>query len=190
MINNSYLSEQTIKKVRGLFLSNREFPSIKLQNFLDKQFYAQLTQEILNSKYKKAVMPMQYSYSVSKTPKTLAKFINSEQLKNYISRIIGKKIKNINGSMHRFEWKDYTLLHDKNTEKEGFDFILDFTDSWDEKADGRIIYTDGKGNYNYMLSLPNTLTIIHRKNGFQKFVQYINHYSNNNKRCLFIGLIE
>ena len=133
---------------------------------------------------------MQYSYSVPKTPKTLAQFISSKQLKNYISRIISKKIKNINGRMYRFEWKDYTLLHDKNTEKEGFDFILDFTDNWDEKADGRIIYTDGKGSYNYIPSLPNTLTIIHRKKGFQKFVQYINHYSNNSKRCLFIGLLE
>ena len=190
MINNSYLNEQTIKKIKELFLSNKDFPSIKLQNFFDKVFYDGIMKEILNSKYKKAVKPMQYSYSTSKTPKILNKFLNSVTLKNFISKIINKKIKRVNGSFYKLEWKDYTLLHDENTEKEGFDFILDFTNNWNQKTDGRIIYTDGKGNYNYILSLPNTLTIIHRKNGFQKFVQYINHYANNNKRYLFIGLIE
>ena len=189
MINNSYLNEQTIKKIRGLFFSDKVFPSIKLQNFFDKRLYDETMKEILNSKYKKMIKPMQHSYSVSKTPKTLAQFINSEQFKNYISEITGKKIKNINGSMYKFGWKDYTLLHDENTQKENFDFILDFAGSWDDRAGGRLIYTDGKGNYNYIPSSDNTLTIVHRKNDFQKFVQYINHYAGNNKRYLFIGLI-
>ena len=190
MINSSYLNEGNIEKIRGLFYSDTEFPSIKLQNFLDKDSYRKIAKDVPNFRYKKKILPMQCSYSAAKAPKILEDFLNSKLLKNFISKIIGAKAKKISGNLCSFGWKDYTLLHDKKVENPGFDLIIDFTEYWDEKADGRLIYTDGRGNYNYIHSSPNTLIVAHRRQNIQKFVQYINHYANKDKRYLFMGLIK
>ncbi|MDO8656562.1 MAG: hypothetical protein Q7K45_04950, partial [Nanoarchaeota archaeon] len=86
-------------------------------------------------------------------------------------------------------WKEYTILSDSSVEEPGIDFIFDFTHDWDDKSNGYIFYKDEEGNF---ISLPiaaDMVAIVERKEGVQKYVQYVNHYAQKSRRLLVMGEI-
>ena len=81
------------------------------------------------------------------------------------------------------------MLNDEIVEKPGIDAIIDFADGWRHEAGGSVVYVDGTGDFFKIPPSGNTLTLIERKKGAQKFVQYLNHYSNGKKRYFILGNI-
>ena len=70
------------------------------------------------------------------------------------------------------------------------DIIIDFTQEWDGSYGGAVVYADGSGEFHKIVIAENTLTITQRKEGVQKFVQYVNHFSGKKNRVLFLGTLQ
>jgi hypothetical protein len=190
MVNPHYLSTSVLAQVRNAFHSNKDVPSVTLQKFFSEEEYKKLSRAMAKAAFRKTVDKMHYSYSTAKMPKAVKDAVNDTTAKKFISMVLNKEIKDINGKLCMFQWKDYTLLHDETVEKPGVDVILDFTPSWDEKAGGKIVYVDGSGNSHHIPASPNTLSVTMRNESVQKFVQYCNHYAGKRKHTLFFGAVE
>lgn len=188
MINKIYFKGENTARLKGIFLANERLPSIIMPDFLEKKDYAALENAVKRCKYKIEKEPMHFRYSASETPKIFSNMINSKGTSQLISRIINKKIKKIGGKLYNFGRKDYTLLNDEKMEKPGFDIIIDFG-GWDGGFGGMITYSDGMGNSDALEPRPNTLTIVKRKKGMQKFVKYVNNEAGKRKRLFFMGSI-
>lgn len=187
MINKTYLNPKTVEKIKQEFLSQDDFPSIVLFKFLEREMYLKLRQQIVRLYYKKEVVRTSHSYAVAEISPAMAKFLNGKEFLDFLSLILNKKVKKIDAKAYSFASKDYTILSDKTLEEPGIDLILDFTHDWDERANGYIFYRDGEGNF---ISLPiaaDMLAIVERKEGVQRYVQYVNHYAGKNKRVLVMG---
>ena len=189
MINKLYLELQTVQKIKQGFLSKDDFPSVVLFKFLERDIYMKLREQIIRLYYRKEVVRTSHSYAVAELPSTLSKVFNGKEFFDFCSSILNKKVKQIEAKAYSFTWKDYTILSDKTVEEPGIDFIFDFTHDWDEKGNGYIFYKDEEGNF---ISLPiaaDMLVMVQRKEGVQKYVQYVNHYAQKNKRLLMMGKI-
>ncbi len=189
MINKTYLDSKTIEKIKQEFYSNTDFPSAVLFKFLERDVYMKLREQIIRLYYQKDVVRTSHSYAIAELPPAISKLFNQEEFLNFLSSIFNTKIKKIEAKAYSFSWKDYSILSDTTLEEPGIDFIFDFTHDWEEKANGYIFYKDGEGNF---ISLPiaaNMLALVERKVGVQKYVQYVNHYAQKNKRLLLMGKV-
>ena len=197
IINRNYLPEQTIKKIRYSFRYNKDFPSISLINFLDKNSYFFLRKELSCLNLIKQKNPLLHSYSKSLLPKHVTSFFNRKDLHDFITKIIGIDVDKIDLSYYRFSRKDYMMLHDPTSNRKknqrGYDLLFDLTLNWNEEWGGTIFCIDCFGNHHKILQHQNTLTIIERKrenNSYPKcYLKYINNYAKNNKRLLIMGKI-
>ncbi len=187
MINKNYLAAETIEKIKQEFLSKDDFPSTVLFKFLEREFYMKLRQQIIRLYYKKEVVRVSHSYAAANLPPAISKWFNQKEFLDFLSSILNKKVQLLDARAYTFSWKDYTVLSDTTVEKPGFDFIFDFTHDWDERGNGYIFYKDEEGNF---ISLPlaaDMLAIVERKAGVQKYVQYVNHYAQKNRRYMVMG---
>lgn len=189
MLNPQYLCNEALSKVRDAFYANRELPSVTLRRLLDEENYGKLVIAVKKARFRK-VRDRHQCHGVASLPAALRNALKDRMLLCYLSEILDRKVKRVQGSLCMFGWKDYTLLHDERTEKAGVDVIIDFTGRWNANAGGAIVYVDGTGEYHHIPSSPNTLSITSRKTGMQKFVQYVNHHANRQRRILFLGRVQ
>jgi hypothetical protein len=191
MINKIYLETGAIQRIQEQFLSNKKIPNIHLHYILDNSIYDKIRNKLLRLDLKKDIEILTHSYKVASLSQNIRGLINNKELLKFISFIINKKVRKINALCYSFKWKDYTLLHDKEKEKAGFDFILDFTEDWNEYAGGQILYTESKGEGLVVPAVGNSLLLVNRKNKHaRKFVKYVNHHAGKNRRFLMIGKIK
>lgn len=87
-INPIYLDN--IENVKRIFDSCNWLPSVKIKNFLND--YETLEKEIKKLKFKKVKTPIYYSYSKAEFSDN---FFNSKEFIDFVSFVIGKKIKKI-----------------------------------------------------------------------------------------------
>lgn len=187
MMNPAYKDDGNISRIKSIYGSDKWIRSVSLQQFLAKESYGQLRNEIAKLSYKKSVRPMHHSYSKADVPDDFADFLNSKEFRDLLKIITGIRIRKVSPEAYCFGWKDHTILHDGAVEKEGTDIIFDTADNWDARAGSCIVYTDGKGNSSKITPSGNTLVLAERKKGCQRFVQYANHLSGNRKRCFALG---
>lgn len=192
VINRVYLKTDISIELNKAFYSNKKLPSITLKEFFDEYFYRKIKTEIGKLKFRKEKIPLAYSYSKVKIPKILSKFLQSKEFLDFINDIIQYSSKKISreGNFFCFKWKDYTILNDELKEKAGIDVIIDFTDDWDERFGGSVVYVDGSGEYFKILPSGNAVTLVHRKENVQRFVQYVNHLSDSKKRYFILGKLD
>jgi|SRR3989344_1005157 len=189
-INPLYTKKEFLEKINKVFHSSDWLPSAKIKQFFIPSFYRKLKNIISRINYRPIKKQMHYQYSKALMTKGLNGVFNSEEFLDFVSRIINSKVKAINGEIRRFTWEDHTLLHDKDGEKPGFDIIFEFTENWQGSYGGYTVYTDGQGNSSIIYPEPNTLLIVKRKKGVQKFVKYLNYKSENKYRYAFFANIE
>lgn len=187
MLNEAYLRKTTVGGIQKAFDASKELPSIVLQRFFDEKAYAKIALLCKRASFKKSMERMHHSYAVAPMPREVEKFLNNEEVLRFISKIVGKNIKSVNGCLYMFGWKDYTLLHDKKKEKPGIGIIFDMTGKWPNRAGGKIVHVDGTGSYHRIPASENAVVVTKRKEGIQKFMQYINHVAGKKKRLLFMG---
>ena len=180
-INQLYLKKESLKKIKEVFHSSEWLPSVKLPKFLNKQEYNKIKYSIEKLKYIKIKKPIHCQYEKANITKEIRSLLDSKDFKELIKKITGKSIKNIKGEIRKFTWKDHTLIHDEQ-EKPGYDLILEFTDNWKESFGGYTAYTNGLGNSSIIYPEENTLNIIQRKKGIQRFIKYINNKAKNKYR--------
>lgn len=181
-INPVYLKEDMKQKVRRSFLHS-DFPAVLLKDFFGKEFYAELKQKASSLDFKKEVVVVHNSYAVSNFK------LNSKGLLDFLSFVTKKKIDEVNFTALLVTWKDYMILNDKYLEKAGIDVVIDLTADWDSQWGGIVTYTDGRGTASPLTPAGNSLAIVKRKKGLQKYFQYINHYAKDKKRLFLIASI-
>jgi len=188
IINPSYLTQESIKRLAETRKEKTDFPSLILTKFFTEEFYREKEKKTKGLKYKRETQPDLYSRAFAKA--NPLHIIDNKELLAFLTAILHRPVRRIDGAAYYFSWKDYTLLHKKTEEKPGIDIIIDFTEHWKEEYGGAVIYKDDKGKYLKLLPIKNTLYIIERKPGTQKYLQYVNNLSKGKKRFLIIGTVK
>ncbi|HLC98017.1 MAG TPA: hypothetical protein VJC21_04515 [Candidatus Nanoarchaeia archaeon] len=181
-VNTRYVN--AVKQIKTELQKRSAVPSIQLFDFFEEKEYWRLRKAMQHLPFRHEKKLLYFSYSAAAVPQHLL----PSGLLAFLEQVLGKKPQH--WMAYRFSWKDYCLLHDKSIEKPGTDLILDCTEEWPKNAGGKLIYTDAEGN-GYPLAIQgNSLAIIVRKKGIQKFFQYVNHYSRGRERLLLLGTLE
>jgi hypothetical protein len=187
MINPIYTKPKTIAQLQHLFQENKQLPSIQLHNFFTTEEYSHINSVISTARFTHTQKPLLYSYSTTKTQKEIIPYL--KEIKKISQQIIQHKLIKINiqiPQIIQLGHKDYTLLNDKNLQPQGYDIIFDLTDNWQPEFGGNLTYTNSNNQSFTITSKPNTLTIVERSDLFQKYIEYINHYAQKNKRYILM----
>ncbi|HME86790.1 MAG TPA: hypothetical protein VKE88_00045 [Candidatus Nanoarchaeia archaeon] len=185
--NQGYFTKTMLATIKTSFKANKELPSVQLQSFISKNAYNSLQKEISKLKFKNEYVVLHHRYARAELPVKLQKEFVSKELVSFISSITGKKIKKL--SAIQLQSTSYQIIDDRNLEKPGFDIIFDLSSDWDDSFGGSIVYVDGSGEYTKIPSQANSLLIVERKKGVQKFIQYVNHHAQKKKRVFLIATI-
>lgn len=183
-IHVQYFMGDVIDRVAIQFKKEK---SIQLHQFLQFPVYKKAS-SLTNATLKQISIPDQFSYHTFKNPpktaKLLMQIVKSQGFADFISAIVDKKVKLKQANWRIYTHKDYTVRHDKNKEPPGFDVLLEITPKWHNNACGHHSFVK---NGKELIRIPpqaNTLSIINRPASVQKFVKYVNHHSNKDKRVV------
>src|SRR3989344_2556470 len=181
-INPVYLKAEMKQKVRKSFLHS-DFPAVLLHDFFVKGFYAELQKKASALDFKREVVVVHHSYAVSKLT------IASKELLAFLSSVTKKKIDELHFTAYLLTWKDYQILNDRYLEKPGIDMIIEVTDHWDPTWGGAVTFTNGKGTVHPLNLICNSVALVERTKGLQRYIQYFNHHGKDKKRLLLIASI-
>lgn len=184
-LNNNYLENRYA--IRGVFWKNTSLPGVQLGGFLPKASSLALRREIARLPFSRDDNPITHRYAKAILPSTLKSLFLSPDLLEFVSFIIKKKVRGIDARMLRFSAKDYALRHEEEADEPRFDIMFD-VDGLALRAGGSIVFVDGSGSYHAISPSKDALTIVKRKRGMQRFVQYHNHYATN--RHLALGTLR
>ncbi len=171
-INTLYVDGGVLKSIRNTYL-NQDNPNIKLENFFQNAVFSLLQKNLLNSKYNWKFHPYKYSYNVTKI-KEIDSFLHGDYFSKLVHNILGIKRFKIKYEIRKFFAGDYTLLHDAEKEKNGIDFVIDFSFS-SKSFGGHTTYLTEKEEVLVLNPTPNTLSFIKRGKGLMKFTKYVTH---------------
>ena len=186
-INEAYREKDTMAIVKEIYKQNPKVPSATLQQFFTESSFKKLQKEIASAKKEIKSNPIQHRYKECAAPKELESFLKQKEFMKLLHKITGKTYRKITLKSLVLTWKDYTLMHDKFIEKPGLDIIIDFTENWDYKNGGAVIYVDGMGDYVPVTGERNSLTIVKRNPTIRKFIKYLNNGAKGKERTLLIG---
>lgn len=192
-INPQYLDYQTLVRASRLFRSDDAVPSILLPDFIEKSLFRDVQKKLKTIPWKKEVQPLLHKYRRAVVSQSLSELFSSDDFLVVLSHVIKRSVQGIRGidvAAYRFGWKEYTLLHDTAVEEQGFDFLIDFTSHWDAAWGGAVYYADGSGDFTSLPVQENSLVVIQRKEGVQKFVKYVNHKAGDAHRIFVLGTLR
>ena len=187
MINTFYLTPGTIHHLRTAF---QKQGSIAIHQFFPPTMYKELMKEVSAVRFQRKCNPLTHSYSQAALPRCIERLFHSAEWKFFLSSLIGKKARSCTGTVYSLTWKDYTLLHDRQREKRGIEFIIDFSDQWPDHAGGSFVFRDAKGNATLVSPHGNCLTLRTTSPRTKSFIQYVNHYGMKQKRIFVRGRVE
>lgn len=185
MIRNVYRSNRG--KLVGIFAANKQLPSVVLPNIFTAAAYAQLQKYVVAAAYHGKNHPIEYRYDEAKLPKAVVAALNDPEVLQLITAATGKKAAAVKGKLLRLSHRSYTLLNDKAVEKPGIDVVISFS-SWQPEWGGNVTYFSN-GIHIPLLLQENTLAIVQRKQGVQKYVKYVNNKAGKNKRYVLVAVI-
>ena len=181
-VNPAYLKEENKQKIRKSFLHG-EFPAVILKDFFSREFYEELQKKVSSLNFRKDHVVLHHSYAVGNFK------LSSKECTDFLSLVTKKKIEEVYCTAYLLTWKDYMILNDKYLEKPGIDMVIDLNDDWNAQRGGIVTYTDGKGTVYPISPTANSLAIVERKKGLQKYFQYVNHHGKEKKRLLLIAAL-
>ena len=161
-----------------------------LFDIVTPEILTKIKTELQKVKWIKDQNLLTHSYSIAPLTPVLKHITTSIEFQNLISKMCQTKANSFQFQLISCTWKDYTLLHDSQTESQKYDFILDFTPDWDAKAGGFLTYANGTGEYTRLPIHHNMLAIISRKHQPNRFIQYCNHYANGKERIILLGTLN
>lgn len=178
MINKSYTDKEILVQIKDAFSENG---FVRLESFINENEYGEISNKIecANSELKK--VPDRYSYSLIDNIEVEGAF-NSNMFKEFLSKLIGKKIGKISLKVKRFGWKDYTLVHDDEAGKEENRFFFVIADRWNVEWGGQVVYLtkNGLGSPLVFPIAGNSFCIIRKKKDMHSFVKYVNNLAGKN----------
>jgi hypothetical protein len=173
-INPLYLKDKTIAAAHAHFLSQHP-KNIQLQDFLT-------VAEISSLGWKKIDEPEKRKYAE-------AKYDLPIELVQFISKIVGKRLKVIYSGAYEFSHGDYTLLQDE-AQPSGILIQLELTPKWDETWGGYTSFVNESGEVVRITPQANTLVIVDQTSKMKHFTKYVNHLSGTQKRVFIQALLK
>lgn len=183
-IQDSYMKNRPA--IKTAFWKDASLPSVQLGGFLSKTASLALRREIAKLSFSRDDDPINHCYEKAPVPPTLKTLFSSEEFLAFMSFIIEKKARGIDVGIFRFDAGDYALRHEEGAQEPRFDIVFDI-EGLAAGAGGSVVFVDGSGSYHAIAPSPNALTIVKRKRGVQRFVQYHNHYATG--RHLVLGTL-
>ena len=171
-INTIYLDGGVLKSANRTF--NSQAPkNIRLENFFQKAVFNILQDKLHGSSYSLKFHPYKYKYFIANS-KEIDSFLMGRYFDLMVKSIIGLDKYKINCEIRKFRPGCYTLLHDAEKEKEGFDFVIDISKG-KEYSGGYTTYLTESEELLKLIPKTNTLSFIERKNGIMKYTKYLTH---------------
>ncbi len=189
-INPIYKNDQAQKEIALQFQKQKEekFPAITLCDFFTKTIFNYLEKEFLSLDYQKKIEPLSHSFSQGIVSQKIHDFFHQKDFLNFLSLILGKRVKAISLDAKALSWKDYTLINDEKKEKGEFDLLFSFSD-WNVDFGGSIFYVDGSFDFAQIYPQKNSLTLVQRKENVQRYLKYVNSLAQEKKLFLLVGIV-
>ena len=171
-INTLYLDNGILRSIRNTY--NNQYPkNIRLEKFFQRPIFSLLQNKLQNSKFSLKFHPYKYKYFITNL-KEIGSFLSGRYFRNLIRSILSINKYEIKYEIRKFESGNYTLLHDAEKEKDGIDFIIDFSKSY-ENSGGYVAYLTESEELLHVLPFPNTLSFIERNKNAMKYTKYVTH---------------
>lgn len=185
-MNETYLDSKTTTQIHDAFCEDEKVPSVLLSDFLGIDFLPIVKKEVDSLSFTQDDSPLYHSYHIADLPGSLLELFESKAFLDFVSGVIGKNVTGVKAKTYLFSSGHYTLIHDDVVLDPGIDLVLDLTAGWNPDFGGSVVYVDGSGDYKAIPPASNSITLVERKAGVQKFVQYVNHLATK-KRYLILG---
>lgn len=174
-LNPVYLKE-SVRKFISRELDTNGF--VQLNNFLDKNIFLKLKNDVNKIKFDVEKIPNLHSYS----------FCPAGEFSKFFKGPI-KLIFNISGKLFidlfKFKWKNYTLLNDSSSSKYDFYFII--KNSLEFKDGGNLVYVLNDNSFVFKLE-ENSFIAVDKSKGFNGFIKYLSCFSKN-KELVFLKML-
>jgi len=171
-INTIYLDGGVLKSANRTF-SSQAPKNIRLEAFFQKAVFKLLQNKLHNAEYSLRFHPYKYKYFTANS-KEIDSFLKGRYFDLMVKKVIGLNKHKINYEIRKFEPGCYTLLHDAEKEKEGVDFIIDFS-KLDTYFGGYTTYLTETEELLTLSPKTNTLSFVERKNKVMKYTKYLTH---------------
>lgn len=188
LINPNYLNKETIKQASIAFTSNNIIHNIQLQSFLKENIFKSLQKEMKLLSYSHKYKPDIHSYSSADVPESFISLLESEEFKKLIQEITKTKLTNVTAEACYFKHRNYTILNDKETIKDGISFFFDLS-SWDNKFGGYTVFVNKDKNL-IQQPVQNSLTLALQSKHQRNFIKYTNNHAKDNKRFIIKGYFK
>lgn len=169
-INPTYLDKKVRKNAFDVY--NRQEPkNIRLDNFFQRTIFELLLNKLIEEKWKLKFDPYKYKYYFCKSLE-VEEFLKGKYFQMIVKDVVGLKKFNLKYEIRKFDSGCYTLLHDTEREKEGVDFIIDFSNGL---FGGYTKYLTGEKELLQINPTANTISFVSREKGVMKYIKYVNH---------------
>ena len=175
MLNKHYLHQDVLPDLQTVF--QRE-GSIQLQHFLEDEWYLKLLDRVKRLHYKQEYYPQYSSFSLA--PFSEKRFL--EPIHEFACKLLGASFQLRTAQAHCFQHRDYTLLHDELQEEEGISVFVELTPRWSVGYGGFTSFIHDNQEMLRILPLGNTLTMVRTYPDMKRFVKYVNHRAERQKR--------
>ena len=165
-INTIYLDGGVLKSANRTF-SSQAPKNIRLENFFQKAVFKLLQNKLHNAEYSLRFHPYKYKYFIAKS-KEIDSFLKGRYFDMMVKKVIGLDKYKMSYEIRKFKPGCYTLLHDAEKEKEGVDFIIDFS-KLDTYFGGYTTYLTETEELLTLSPKTNTLSFVERKNKVMKY---------------------
>lgn len=172
MISLVYQNKKILEEIKKEF---KKYNIIKLESFFNKSFYEALKEESESLKFKHKKVANQFSYSTTSQENKIRKLLSSEQFSSFIKFITGKSLSSL--EIKKFGHKDYTLLHDSESQSEGIKAFIFICEKWEPDLGGNFVFTKSTGQTFYITPMENSISIVNKQKDWKEFIQYVNHLS-------------
>jgi hypothetical protein len=183
-VEKIYKKDEVMSQMSEFFLGEG---FIQLNNFFDKKYVSKIYGEFkkLNPQnFIKVYDPMTKKYEEIEISEKmfdiflLSNFFRSKDFLDWVEIITSLDFEFSDLKIRRYSWKDFTLINDKEIEKEDKLIIyFDLTKDWKEEFGGYVTFLTKTEEILYLEPFYNTLTIIYKPKEVMKYLKYINNLS-------------
>jgi Rps23 Pro-64 3,4-dihydroxylase Tpa1-like proline 4-hydroxylase len=190
-LNALYRYDAVIDQARASFRSGKP-QVLLLTDFLAKPVYEALVKEVAKVKGREMYVPHEYRFEELSLPKVISNFFSSLHFRQFLTHIMGVKIKDIGLSVRRLSHQRFSLMYDDAESKERLVFFYTLAPAdWKSTWGGSTIFSFGDNRAPATFEVKgNSLAIMKVPKGMRDFVKYVNHFAAKNSFVKIDGVLR
>lgn len=188
-VNESYLDLRVLEEMKKSYFNNGKV--LRLEGFLKEEVYRELVKLLGDIEGEHIKIANKYSYQSFNSLSGVEKLFLSKEFFDFANAISGENFERCELKIRKFGNKDYTLLHDSESEGNGIEFLYVFSGEWDESFGGQIVYTDNEENGRTLVfSIKENSFVLINSRCLRNFVKYVNHLAEKKSFILISGILR